>query len=102
VRLYMVAHNRLNFLRDVTDAISTTNANIVNVALKTEDLLVHNNMLVEVRNLKHLTNIIHRISKIKGMINVERLNGSDTGFSKLEEGASINEMDGNVQFEIKS
>jgi len=102
VRLYMVANNRLNFLRDVTDAISATNANIVNVVLKTEELLVHNNMLVEVRNLKHLTNIIHRIGKIKGMINVERLNGSDTGFSKLEEGASINEMFGNVQLEIKS
>lgn len=102
VRLSMVAHHRLNFLHDVTAAISATNANIVNVSMKTEDLLVHNTMLIEVRNLKHLMSIIHRISKIKGMINVERLNGSDSGFSRLEEGAFAQEDDGNLQSEIKS
>ena len=85
VQLYMIAHDRRDFLRDVTEAISSANANIVNVVLKTEDLLVHNKMLIEVRNLNHLTRIIHRISKIKGIINVERLNGTDTAFIKLEE-----------------
>ncbi len=85
VRLYMVAHDRRDFLRDVTEAISSTNANIVNVVLKTEEMFVHNNMLIEVRNLKHLTRIIHRISKIKGIINVERRNGNETGFLRLDE-----------------
>jgi len=85
VRLYMVAHDRRDFLRDVTEAISATNANIVNLVLKTEDLFVHNNMLIEVRNLKHLTRIINKISKIKGIINVERRNGNETGFMRLDE-----------------
>jgi len=85
VRLYMVAHERREFLRDVTEAISATDGDIVNVTLKTEDMLVHNNMLIEVRNLKHLTNIINRISKIKGMINVERRNGNETGFIGVDE-----------------
>ena len=85
VRLYMVAHDRRDFLRDVTEAISSTNANIVNVVLKTEDLFVHNNMLIEVRNLKHLTGIISKISKIRGIVNVERLNGNETGFMRLDE-----------------
>jgi GTP pyrophosphokinase len=85
VRLYMVANDARDFLRDVTEAISSTNANIVNVVLKTEDLMVHNNMLIEVRNLKHLTSIIHKIGKIKGIINVERLDGSETGFVRLDE-----------------
>lgn len=85
VRLYMVAHERREFLRDVTEAISSTNGDIVNVTLKTEDMFVHNNMLIEVRNLKHLTNIINRISKIKGIITVERRNGNETGFMRLDE-----------------
>ena len=85
VRLYMVAHERREFLRDVTEAISSMDADIVNVTLKTEDMFVHNNMLIEVRNLKHLTNIINRISKIKGIINVERRNGNETGFMRLDE-----------------
>ncbi len=85
VRLYMVAHDRRDFLRDVSEAISSTNANIVNVVLKTEDMYVHNNMLIEVRNLKHLTNIIGKISKVKGIINVERRSGNETGFMSLDE-----------------
>lgn len=85
VRLYMVAHDRREFLRDVTEAISTTKANIVNVVLKTEDLFVHNNMLIEVRNLKHLTAIIQKISKIRGIITVERRSGNETGFMRLDE-----------------
>ncbi|MDZ7264227.1 MAG: RelA/SpoT family protein, partial [candidate division KSB1 bacterium] len=89
VRLYMVAHDRPYFLRDVTEAISSTNANIVNVVLKTEDFMVHNNMLIEVRNLKHLTSIIHKIGKIKGIISVERLNGSETGFMAIADDATV-------------
>jgi guanosine-3',5'-bis(diphosphate) 3'-pyrophosphohydrolase len=93
VRLYMVAHDRRGFLRDVTEAISSTDANIVNVVLKTEDLFVHNNMLIEVRNLKHLTNIISKISKVKGIINVERRSGTETGFMRLDEMNILHEAD---------
>jgi GTP pyrophosphokinase len=89
VRLYMVAHDRPYFLRDVTEAISSTNANIVNVVLKTEEFMVHNNMLIEVRNLKHLTSIIQKIGKIKGIINVERLNGSETGFMPMGDDVTV-------------
>lgn len=89
VRLYMVAHDRPFFLRDVTEAISSTNANIVNVVLKTEEFMVHNNMLIEVRNLKHLTSIIQKIRKIKGIINVERLNGSEIGFMPVGDDVTV-------------
>jgi len=93
VRLYMVAHDRREFLRDVTEAISSTNANIVNVVLKTEDMFVHNNMLIEVRNLKHLTTIIGKISKIKGVITVERRSGNETGFMRLDMSNLMQEAD---------
>ena len=93
VRLYMVAHERRDFLRDLTEAISSTNANIINVVLQTEDMFVHNNMLIEVRNLKHLTRIINRISKVKGILNVERLNGNETGFMRLDEMETIHEAE---------
>ena len=91
VRLYMVAHDRRDFLRDVTEEISSTDADIVNVTLKTEDMFVHNNMLIEVRNLKHLTNIINKIRKIKGIVNVERRNGNETGFIRLDEMTILHE-----------
>jgi len=85
VRLYMVSHNRSDFLMDLTSMISRANANIVNVDLKTDDSIIHNNMLIEVRNLNHLTNILKRVGKLKGMIRVERLNGNSTGFMRLDQ-----------------
>lgn len=85
VRLYMVAHDRRDFLRDVTETISSTETNIVNVALQTEETFVHNNMLIEVRNLNHLTRIISRLRKIKGIINVERLDGDSAGFMRFDQ-----------------
>lgn len=85
VRLYMVAHDRRDFLRDVTEAISSAETNIVNVSLQTEESFVHNNMLIEVRNLNHLTRIISKIRKIKGIINVERLDGDSPGFIRFDQ-----------------
>ena len=92
VRLYMVAHNRKDFLRDVTETISSSDTNIVNVALQTEESFVHNNMLIEVRNLNHLTRIINRLRKIKGIINVERLDGDSTGFMRYDQMNITNEI----------
>lgn len=92
VRLYMVAHDRKDFLRDVTETISSTDTNIVNVALQTEESFVHNNMLIEVRNLNHLTRIINRLRKIKGIVNVERLDGDSTGFLRFDQMNVTNEI----------
>lgn len=76
VRVHLLAEDRKNFLRDVTEKISQTNTNIVSVDLKTEDSIVNSNLIIEVRNLQHLTRVINNISKVKGVIAVERLNGT--------------------------
>jgi GTP pyrophosphokinase len=76
VRLYLLGEDRKNFLRDVSESISETETNIVSVEMKAEDSIVHSNIILEVRNLQHLTKIINKISQVKGVINVERLNGT--------------------------
>jgi GTP pyrophosphokinase len=82
VRLHMLAEDRKNFLRDVTEQISRTETNIVSIDLKTEDSVVNSNLIIEVKNLKHLTKVMGNINKVKGMITIERLNG--TGESIVE------------------
>ncbi|MFQ5627871.1 MAG: RelA/SpoT family protein [bacterium] len=76
VRLHILAEDRKNFLRDVTEKISQTDTNIVSIDLKTEDSVVNSDLIVEVKNLKHLTKVMNNIGKVKGTIAVERLNGT--------------------------
>lgn len=76
VRIKMIGVDRKHFLRDVSESISQTDTNIVSVDMKAEGTLVQSNFILEVRNLQHLTRIINRISHVKGVMSVERLNGS--------------------------
>ncbi|RME02140.1 MAG: bifunctional (p)ppGpp synthetase/guanosine-3',5'-bis(diphosphate) 3'-pyrophosphohydrolase, partial [Calditrichaeota bacterium] len=76
VRLYMLGEDRKNFLRDISESIAQTDTNIVSINMKAEDSIVHSNIIVEVKNLQHLTKVINKISKVKGVITVERLSAS--------------------------
>jgi (p)ppGpp synthase/HD superfamily hydrolase len=81
----MLAHDRRDFMKDLSESLSRSNVNIVNIELKTEEAFIHNNMLIEVRNRNHLGQIIKRVSKVKGMISVERLNGDISAFQKVDQ-----------------
>lgn len=76
VRLHLLGEDRKHFLRDVSESISQTDTNIVSVEMKAQDSIVHSNIILEVRNLQHLTRVINKINRVKGVINVERLDGT--------------------------
>lgn len=84
-RIHLVAEDRKNFLRDVTERISQTDTNIVSVDMKTRNSLVNSNLIIEVRNVQHLTRVINNINKVKGVIAVERLNGTGDPIRAEEE-----------------
>ncbi len=75
VQLALLAEDRHNLLRDVTQAISAQNTNIIHVDLRAKDRLVTGKLIIEVKNLPHLTRVINAISKIKGILSVERIEG---------------------------
>jgi len=75
VQLSLLGEDRYNLLRDITQALSTQNTNIIHVDLRAKDKLVTGKLIIEVKNLPHLTRIINSISKLKGMLNVERVEG---------------------------
>ncbi len=77
VRLQLLGTDRKHFLRDVSDAISQTDTNIVSIEMRAEDGVVHSNIIIEVKNLQHLTRVIGRISKVNGVFSVERVGGTD-------------------------
>ncbi|MEE9169369.1 MAG: bifunctional (p)ppGpp synthetase/guanosine-3',5'-bis(diphosphate) 3'-pyrophosphohydrolase [bacterium] len=73
VRLQLVGEDRTRFLRDVSEAIASSDTNVVRMDMKSEDSLVSGSFLVEVRNLQHLTKVINKIDKVKGVLRIERL-----------------------------
>jgi guanosine-3',5'-bis(diphosphate) 3'-pyrophosphohydrolase len=76
VHLTILSEDRRDLLRDISEAISRNDTNIIMVGFKLEDMLVRGNIIIEVNNLHHLTKIIHSVQKIKGVISVDRV---DTG-----------------------
>lgn len=76
VRLQLLGEDRKHFLADVSESISQMDTNIVSLEMKVSDTIVHSTIIVDVRNLQHLTRIIKKISQVKGVISVERLSGA--------------------------
>ncbi|MCK4965396.1 bifunctional (p)ppGpp synthetase/guanosine-3',5'-bis(diphosphate) 3'-pyrophosphohydrolase, partial [bacterium] len=68
----LVGEDRKGFLKDIVSVISDLDANIVTADIKVKDSIATNIFLVEVLDLQQLTAIIRDISRIKGIISVER------------------------------
>jgi len=72
VRVKIQGRERKHFLRDLTEAISSTNTNILSLDLDVEDSIAGVNLVIQVRNLKHFNTVHQKISRVSGIIGVER------------------------------
>lgn len=84
VCLHLLGQDRKHFLRDVSEAISHTDTNIVRIEMRGENSLVHSNIIVEVKNLHHLTQVIGKIGKVSGVFSVERLDNAPESMVEAE------------------
>jgi len=73
VRLRIMATDRKNLLRDVTEAIASQDVNIIHLEMKKEDAVTVGHMILEVKSLPHLTRIIRRVVAIQGVFHMERI-----------------------------
>ena len=73
VQLSLLGEDRRNLVRDITTAIAVQNTNIINLEIKAKEKLAIGKIIVEVKNLPHLTRLINAMNKIKGVISVERV-----------------------------
>ena len=83
VQLAILGEERKNLLRDITQAIANHNTNILHVDLRVKDKLVKGKLIIEVKNLPHLTRVINSINKIKGVLSVERIDAAVRSRKKL-------------------
>ncbi|MDD5765013.1 MAG: bifunctional (p)ppGpp synthetase/guanosine-3',5'-bis(diphosphate) 3'-pyrophosphohydrolase [Candidatus Marinimicrobia bacterium] len=70
--LKIMGQERKNFLKDITEIISSTDTNIVSIDGKVDDTIIHISLVVQVGNVKHLNKVIMKMQNVQGMISIER------------------------------
>jgi guanosine-3',5'-bis(diphosphate) 3'-pyrophosphohydrolase len=72
VRLTIEVEDRKGMLAELSQRISDINANITNMEARTGDQRARIDVTVEIRDMKHLEQVIKSVRGIKGVLNVER------------------------------
>jgi GTP pyrophosphokinase len=77
VKLDILLEDRKNMLRDITQVISDTDANVRGAEISGKGGPVVGSFVVEIKNVSHLNRVIEKVKKIKGVISIERAKGVD-------------------------
>ncbi|MBN2200734.1 bifunctional (p)ppGpp synthetase/guanosine-3',5'-bis(diphosphate) 3'-pyrophosphohydrolase [bacterium] len=76
VQLRLIASERKDFLKDTAESLVAMNTHIVKMDMRSENTLIDASLILEVKDLTHLTQIIRRLQGIKGVISVNRDSGT--------------------------
>ena len=68
----VMGQERKNFLKDITEIISTTNTNIISIDGNVDDTIIFMSLVLQVGNLNHLNRVMVKLQSIQGIISVER------------------------------
>jgi len=71
-QIKIMGQDKKHLLSDITEAISSTDTNIVSIEGNVDDTISHVSLILQVANLHHLNKVITKIQKVQGIISVER------------------------------
>ncbi|MBN1894412.1 bifunctional (p)ppGpp synthetase/guanosine-3',5'-bis(diphosphate) 3'-pyrophosphohydrolase, partial [bacterium] len=72
VQLRVLASRGKDFFRDVAESLAAMDTTIIKMDMKTENAIISITLILEVKNLLHLTKIMRRLYRIKGILSVSR------------------------------
>jgi len=76
-RITVVTHDQQGVLAGVSSAIAACNGNISRATVTTsQDKKAYLELTIDIRDLKHLNDIIHRVESLRGVLSVERVKNS--------------------------
>ncbi len=73
VRIRVVSSDRKGLLADISNSLTSHQANIVNAEVTTKEDRAVGTFQIEIRDLKHLQQITRSLEKVKGVLQVRRL-----------------------------
>ena len=74
VQLKLLSTDRKHLMKEITEVISAVNTDIIQINLNKKNDIINVHMVVEVKDLSHVTRIKRKLSGLKGVISVERDN----------------------------
>ena len=77
VRIEIVVIDRKNILRDITQVVSDSEANLRGAEMQASETTATGYFAVEINNLAHLERLFLKLKKVPGVISVERSRGQD-------------------------
>ena len=78
VQLKLISTERKHLMKDVAEVVASLDTDIVQINLNKKNDVISLNMVVEVKDISHLTKIKRKLSNLKGVISVERDNSQYT------------------------
>jgi GTP pyrophosphokinase len=79
VKIYMAGSDRRGLLSDVAKAITDTGTNIRPADMRRPDGGMNGEVVVEVQDLPHLTKVLKAVSRVTGVLSVERRESFEEG-----------------------
>ena len=73
VHLKVVGQDRKGLLKDMTETISKLNINITSVDIKVKDSVASARLIVQVSNLKQLDRVLRKVSEVKSIDKISRI-----------------------------
>ena len=73
VHLKVVGQDRKGLLNDMTETISKLNINITSVDIKVKDSVASARLIVQVSNIKQLDRVLKKVSEVKSIDNISRI-----------------------------
>jgi len=74
VQLKLISTERKHLMKDVAEVVASLDTDIVQINLNKKNDVISLHMVVEVKDISHLTKIKRKLSNLKGVISVERDN----------------------------
>lgn len=81
VRIEVVSQFRKDFIRNIGDSLANVNSNLLDIDMSTHNSIIKAYLILEVKNVSHISNIIKSFMSIKGVLSVKRRSGLKEAFN---------------------
>jgi len=75
VRIEVISQYRKDFIRNIADTLANLNSNLLDIDMGTQNAIIKAYLIIEVKDVSHVSSIIKNFLNIKGVLSVKRVSG---------------------------
>jgi len=75
VRIEVISQYSKDFIKNIADTLTNLNSNLLDIDMGTHNSIIKAYLIIEVKNVSHVSSIIKNFLRIKGVLSVKRVSG---------------------------